>query len=651
LQFEEGKEPVILDKARPGQRGAIQTIIKRAKEGERETGIILPTGYGKRDVIICSGIALYDLGLTCCNLVINPNDFLKRQFIKEDKFAPACERFGLLSLVRPIKYAAIDFAKPEINFAPQGEIFVSSTIQLITCWKKVYVDWVESMAYRHGRPVTIFVDEVQFHSEANKWGEAVEGMLDAGARLVGLTATAERENGERTIGFRQRIVSSEPVKFTVCRMLPPRPDTEIRYCNVSLYEGQKHHIELEPDFVWSFAKAWTEGFLCKMSLRTIDADMKKIDPKGATKDKKLSELSETEVRKVLGKVVRHPEFIREACRTFLIVLKQYRAIVADCAGLVFTLNDQADDAQFNQHAELVKKILKEEGSDHRIVIATTANDKAGSGPSGAKILEHFTDEKCPVGDIAILKQMAGCGLDAARIKIILDLSTVRSVSSVIQRDNRTTRPYKGLMTAVKICPADCLTLAIHEKHVKEPGGEATSNEVELVHSDDYPVQDKEKDIYIFKEAIQSDTHDTKLNVINFEDIPLVNKFIEEFPFLIRDYTIPEIARKAKAILTGAMAPTSEGVVINTGDKIACLKNQIAALSKTVVNYAFARITGRSYTGSGDDQKLYAELSKKYWSSVYARVNEDVGDYKKINTIDTLEKIYSAWEDMIQTGVA
>lgn len=639
-----------LTKARPGQRGAIETIIRRAQAGERETGIILPTGYGKRDVIIASGVGLYDLELTCCNLVINPNDFLKRQFVREEKFEPACERFGLLSHARPIKYTALDFAKPGINFAPQGEIFVSTTIQLVHFWKQVFVDWIDSMSYRHGKPATIHVDEVQFHSESNKWGDSVNAMLDAGARLVALTATADREDGERIIGFREKLVSSEPVKITTVRMLPADPDDEQRYCQVSLYQGQKHHIRLDPDFEWSFSKAWSEGVLCKMSLRTIDVDMKKIDPDGATKDKMLSELTETEARMVLGKVVRHPEFIREACKTALEIDRQFRAVASDVAGLVYTLNDSADDAQFNQHADLVRKTFKELGSNLRPVIATTANDKVGNGPSGAKILESFTDDRHPSGDIAILKQMAGCGLDASRIVWILDLSTVRTVGSVIQRDNRATRPHKGIMTAVKICPADCLTLAIHQKHVKEAGGESTTNEVELVESYPVPAEDKEKPIYIFRGAVQSDTHDTKLNIINFEDIPLVNRFIDEFPFLIREYTIPEIAKKAKVILSGSSNPGPEGIAVNTGDKIACLKSQIHVMSKTVVNYSFVKSSGCKYTGSADDKELYAKLSKQLWGAVYSRLNEDVGDYQKINAIETLEKIYSAWEDMIQRGV-
>jgi len=390
-----------------------------------------------------------------------------------------------------------------------------------------------------------------------------------------------------------------------------------------------------------------------MSLRTIDVEMRVIDPDPAEKvrDKKLSELTEAEVRRVLNKVVRHPEFIKEACKTALEIDRQFRAIAPDIAGIVYTLNDQADDSQFNQHAELVKSTFKELGSNLKFVVATTANEKVGDGPSGAKILGCFTDEKHPIGDVAILKQMAGCGLDASRIKWVLDLSTVRTVGSTIQRDNRTTRPHRGIMTAVKICPADCLTLAIHQKHVVEPGGEATSNEIELVHKYEVEVKDEEKPIYVFREVMQSDTHDTKLNIINFTDIPLVNRFIDEFPYLIREYTIPEIAKKAKAIMSGRTDATTEGVAINTGSKIDCLKSQIQVMSKTVINYGFVKATGHSYAGSPDDKRLYAEISKTRWGAVYSRIKEQVDDYRKINTIETLEKIYSAWEDLIQKGAA
>jgi superfamily II DNA helicase RecQ len=51
-----------LTAARPGQRGALRTILTRITAGEQSTSIILPTGYGKSDVMRLAAIQLYDEG-------------------------------------------------------------------------------------------------------------------------------------------------------------------------------------------------------------------------------------------------------------------------------------------------------------------------------------------------------------------------------------------------------------------------------------------------------------------------------------------------------------------------------------------------------------------------------------------------------------
>jgi superfamily II DNA or RNA helicase len=89
------------EKPRPGQSEALSTILGRFERGERYTAVVLPTRYGKSDVIRAATLLGVELDLIACSLVLSPNGFLVKQLLKPDKWASCLHRFSAEWLAGP----------------------------------------------------------------------------------------------------------------------------------------------------------------------------------------------------------------------------------------------------------------------------------------------------------------------------------------------------------------------------------------------------------------------------------------------------------------------------------------------------------------------------------------------------------------------
>ena len=123
----------------------------------------------------------------------------------------------------------------------------------------------------------------------------------------------------------------------------------------------------------------------------------------------------------------------------------------------------------NQYANLVKEILQEEGREFKVVIATS---KIDGDP--AQAIEDFA--KGPRGgDILVVKMMASAGLDIARLKVALDLSTVRTPVSFVQRVMRICTRWdrdsgEPVLWATYITPDECRGRELYNDLIYDLGG-------------------------------------------------------------------------------------------------------------------------------------------------------------------------------------
>ena len=202
-------------------------------------------------------------------------------------------------------------------------------------------------------------------------------------------------------------------------------------------QGQKVVYSLVAHHVTRFEQAWQESVLCQVSRESFDVDLREHGLDGYEHHMLSGLESETSSRRALYEAVRDPAVIREGVRRLVKNLRYRQRDAPETAGIVFVGSDDGsdpDDEQdeigsqmANQYANMVQQILREEDSELTSVIATS---KVDGDP--AKTIEAFA-EGPHGGDVLVVKMMASAGLDVARLKVALDLSTVRTAVSFVQR--------------------------------------------------------------------------------------------------------------------------------------------------------------------------------------------------------------------------
>ena len=266
-----------------------------------------------------------------------------------------------------------------------------------------------------GLPAPVFfVDEAHTGSVDNQWGTTAKYLQDAGAHLVLLTATPNRSDKTLISGFEYERVHTEPT--TVRR-------------GQELWRGDRVTWRLLPDHETTFAEAWAETppSLCYISRIPIAVEMARFgfDADGEKGITDLSGVPASHVRSALGSVVRDADVVTACCAKFVEFLRDRRKAVPETAGIIFVGNDLQDDTQDNAHARQVVDALLRFDRNLDIKVATSTSDE---NPQG--VIYDFQNGK---GNVLIVKQMGGVGMDVPRLKVLLDLSTFRTESLYVQR--------------------------------------------------------------------------------------------------------------------------------------------------------------------------------------------------------------------------
>lgn len=199
--------------ARTGQRRAINTIIERVRSGERTTSIVLPTRYGKSDVMrLSSGILLWS-GDICCAFAVEPNVLMREQIADRREWDELWARYNLIG--RTLGYRQV--LNIERDYTANGEAFIAMNMQLFERNIDLICPWIESRVRRSGRPMVVFVDECHFLAaqtggrSGNAWGEAIDAAMQVvrGWQL-GLSAGDLHDIAAKTLG-------NDKCRYYVCQ--------------------------------------------------------------------------------------------------------------------------------------------------------------------------------------------------------------------------------------------------------------------------------------------------------------------------------------------------------------------------------------------------------------------------------------------------
>lgn len=597
---------------RPGQRAAVQEIWTIRRTGLNSRGeernsatIVLPTRYGKTDVIRASAVGLMVDNLASRAVILEPASNLVSQVLDSAGLQVAVERYSL-----PFGYGLQTFAvrdTPKMPFPPRfasSAHFLAMTTQMANSNRDFFSRWVKDELRRHGCPPVWYIDECHTGSRDNEWGKTVRALQEAGAFLVLLTATPYRTDMSHVEGFAYTEVGR---------------DTHLARLGSGLWEREHIHYELRPDHATTFKEAWNERpqSLCFLGRVTIDAPLNRYQTlTGERREGRLlSQLSHADALRTLGRLVRDSDFIRDATARFMDVLNNRRAVFEDTAGMVYVGSDEPGD-EANAHASQVVEALRAIDPRLNIVVATSSTEDA------TERLRAFQQGE---GDVLVVKQMGGVGMDVPRLKVCLDLSTVRTLNAFVQRVCRTATmwnptgdPEDMVRTATYISPADAPAKALWDEFVEKEGGNAETRvtleflgEVEG-EGGQQPLPDT---FVLAGTAGIGDMVDSQQRSAPGEQWPVVNALTCLFPEITASRTEAEIANIAtdNGIVIGGEAPATPQLdhpVVPTPIPVVDLYAEQKAARAEVVNWA--RRAARKRQGGGALDEKIGEVMKQVY---------------------------------------
>lgn len=606
-----------------GQAGAFSVCVSRAVDGKKTTSVVLPTRYGKGHLIRCVAMELHNIGFAAYAVGVSPADALREQLGSAEKWRQATAMFGFPqdSACQVITWS------PNIRYGDSGAFFWSATIQSVVNSIDLWTQWVDDVRHKTGKSVAFFIDESHSASDANRWGNTAQQLIDAGAYLVLCTGTASRDDGNKIVGFNWDESDERPHSFTLCRA-----GSTPEKVTIDKYEGVKKLVRLRADYTYSYGQAWDEKptpAICKVSRIRFDFHIDKItdDDEEAIL---LSEASASTTRSILSKLVRHPEAIERATSLFMSEFLSARACDPDIQGIFFCGNDRKDDETANAHAEQVREALLEKDPTLRVRIITSSTDGA-SGKAARDALISFCQGD---GDIVIVKQMAGVGMDMPRVKVVCDLSSVRTEAACIQRWMRGGTVYSSFVHFSLITPADCFSDEIFDVWTEGGLGRTEATFAELVET--YEVDrsdDKESNPeYFINDSFVSGVVDSNRESGGAEAMDHANAILQHMPQLRARLTTLELSKLGKLMATGPQVTKTRDVAAERKS----IRGRCEALIKQIVSHRGPKLIGADYS---------KEVSKLWHSvKIEAGVPTDpaTGKTAEVGSLGTehLEKIYA-----------
>ena len=645
---------------RRGHKDGCLVACQRFAAGEQFTSVILPTRYGKSHLarfITLAGVFGIETPsgavppYASAGLFLTHRGFLSKQIIEADKWKQFAKLFRIENMPS-ISACEITTApaRPQ-NIGENGEQFIVCTIPMLSNNLEVFTDWAETKR-RIGRPPIVFADEAQFFGDGDdkKWGPALLALADAGAFIMPMTATPMRADGETIPGFkRMGAITDNDTYRQFQRIGAVHPElgvvmgddgNPIIWTKVDVHSQTTQTAELDAHVRVERQEAWFHKYLCRLQRIRVPIEMSTGDF--------LHELSASQQRKQVGKVVRDETVIEEFVDIAENQLKEIRKSVLTDAGVIVFVDATRDG---DNHATRVAAAIRKR---KRSVIVATQDTGCQEN------IDRFVAGE---GDYLIVKNSAGAGLDCERIKVVVDLSSVRQFASCEQRWNRAGTPTNGksgrVTVATLITPADVASDEIFEAIYTRQGGECREKWSEVIDTYYQPAKDgpDKPDKPIFVEGIgDHEYHDTAGNSAVGDEIgrgkALIAVMEKASGFNLGNITVPEGSALARILDVSdkALGLTDDGAdpgddFVNTSTKIGKLRAANYKQSKQYATQKYGRVDGESMRAT--------------WVEVYARANKLIGAkqgdryfinsdrYKASNDVQVIDAVAGAITRMIQ----
>lgn len=452
--------------ARPRIADAVEVILTRIADGEKATAIIKPPRTGKSNVIRLAAIEGVETGLIAGAVVLAPWLQLRKQIINIVKIQTMAKQFKIPGTIR-IKTTEWESRTITTDFLRSTPChlhsFTLSAARRPTCMT-ILIDTARYCREVLGKPLLILIDEGHMVAGKDGWGDLAIQLSEAGAHVVLLTGTPDRADNLAPFGFRttERLIAKDieyrtfGPKIGDQRMIQERRADRVAY-------------RLDADFTMTLREAWDvmPSLLCRLRVRWVSCKINGVD---------LVDVEDDDLRAV----VQDPGFIETAIDILLdeVALRRSNKTFASTGFIVYVGSDYEGETK-DAHAKLVMTALqrKWEARFRRkgLIELATLNEN-DEGHKALDIIQRFCDGH---SDGIVVKQMGGVGLDVERLKVALDLSTIRTPGNWVQRMLRVATLWDDMTHGTLILPETRKTRTLYKETVEDEGGDLTK----LVNSD------------------------------------------------------------------------------------------------------------------------------------------------------------------------
>ena len=625
-----------IEKLRPGQRGAIETIIERRRNEfprEKFTSIVLPARYGKSDVARLSALQMLRDGTVSNALIVVPARNLVEQMLDGAKLRDSAARYGF----PPEAFQPVQTVNAPPRLARFREAKLSAiTTSMANRHLNILTMWVEMMLGPNGPgvPPVVYMDEAHLGSDGNRWGNIGATLADSGAYVVVLTATPYRADGKPIPGFDVDTVVLE-----------------------TMSDGREKVIyNLDPHWETTLPDAMAEdpppvaGITYQpfgIAGRLDDMD------DASTKQAILDDLPDASIKRAYRESLRDPAIMESAIRYFLTELRNRRMDPrqSGASGIVFVGNHEEEfDQDENAHARSVQAILSRLSPRLRCEVIVS------SDPSAQNLLDEFIAGKV---DVAIVKQMGAVGLDVDHLKVALDLSNTRTRAYFHQRMMRITTRWDvpgypdPVMESTYIAPDDRITRGLVEATLQGTGllRTVTVGEQLPIGGDPIevpPIVWPEPTFTAEKVVLTGHLQDSDGVQGPAEYIPAADAFLEEFSIVSGDVSKAKLTDFFSRHGVNPNAPianadngdrtinhrdSGEDPTLDMTKELDALRKQCNDVGKKVIRARFQRECGE-YTR--EKQQDYGRIAGIFWAEQYEFVGLPRGT--QVKKIDDAEKL-------------
>lgn len=474
----------VLDRCRrPGIVEALRAALRLIQGGHSTISVIMAPRYGKSHFIRQLSVELVERNIAGACIALTPWTFLRDQLNESEKIATMIVHHAISdAAIRPkpiVKDVLFGKLDPEFYKAvPRRHWWTLTMAQAYTPYTRTVLCDLAAQFRHEKRPLVVFIDESHLTSTGDTgWGALAAEFKTAGAVLVLLTGTPERADNIAPFGFQTEEINRRDFEYKTAKKISDE-ETRIEY-----WEAQKVRYKLVSDTpMVGLQQAWREQALTKLQHRFWLFQ---------TDDELVNGVSNRKARRALGAALRNAEQIEFAVREMLDELRLRRQTDGHhgpseptTAAIVFVGNDQPNDDGNDWHAREVRRIIVKVWSEYlpgrpKVQITTSDTENEDSVKAAAAI-KAFVDGD---SDIIIVKQMGGVGLDAPRLKVGLDLSTIRTKSSTTQRWLRLATHWKDVTHGTMILPNDPITMQLWHDIVEEQGGQYVIENATLINTE------------------------------------------------------------------------------------------------------------------------------------------------------------------------